>query len=148
MQFTERRLREADRNEKQVGNWSGWPVYAMSKHSLRQKAKSGCYYIVYDDENAFIYKDKYGDFHKKAWVSETGNVHETALIDYELPKSLNEPKEINKKNKKEYAFAASKKPAEMKRDAVSIDVDTYLKDIMSVTVEDMLAGVRGADYKN
>lgn len=146
--FSERRLREADRNDEQIGNWSGWPVYAMSKHSLRQKAKKQNYYIVYDDGNALVGKDKYGNFHVKGVVGEDGDVREFPMRGYDLPAPLKEPEEINMKNRREYTFAASKKPAEVKRDAVSIDVDTYLKSIMSVTVEDMLAGVRGADYKN
>lgn len=146
--FSERRLREADRKDEQIGHWSGYPVYAMSKHSLRQKAKIQNYYIVYDDDNALVGKNKYGDFHLCGIVGEDGDVRELSRKRYDLPAPLKEPEEINMKNRREYKFAASEKPVEVKRDAVSIDVDIYLKDIMSVTVEDMLAGVRGADYKN
>lgn len=148
MDFTEKRLREADKKNEQIGNWNGWPVYAMSKYSLRQKAKKQNYYIVYDDGNVLVGKDKYGDFHSRGVVEEDGNVREFSPRKYNLPEPLKEPEEINMKNRREYKFAASEKPAEVKRDAVSIDVDTYLKDIMSITVEDMLVGVRGADYKN
>ena len=146
--FSERRLREADRYNEQIGNWSGWPVYAMSKHSLRQKAKKQNYYIIYDDGNALVGKDKYGDFHVKGVVGEDGDVREFPMRRYDLPEPLKEPEEINMENRREYKFAASKKPAEVKRDVVNIDVDTYLKSVMSITVEDMLVGVRGADYKN
>lgn len=146
--FSERRLREADRKDEQIGNWRGRPVYAMSKHSLRQKAKKQNYYVVYDDGNALVGKDKDEDFYVMGAVEENGNVREFSVRGYNLSKPLKEPEEINMKNRREYKFTASEKPATVKRDAVSIDVDTYLKDIMSVTVEDMLAGVRGADYKN
>ena len=148
MQFTEKRLREADRKDEQIGNWNGWPVYAMSKHSLEHKAKRQNYYVVYDDNNALVNKNVNGNFYVRATVTESGSVHEFNEREYELPKPLNESKEINMKNRREYTFAASEKPAELKRDVVSVDVDTYLKNVMNITVEDMLVGVRGADYKN
>lgn len=148
MEFTEKRLREADRNDEQIGNWNGWPVYAMSKHSLRQKAKRQNYYIVYDDGNALVGKDKYGDFHIRGVVGKDGDVREFSVRGYDLPEPLREPEEINMNNRREYTFADSEKSVEVKKEVVSVDVDTYLKDIMSITVEDMLVGVRGADYKN
>ena len=61
--FSERRLREADRKDEQIANWRGRPVYAMSKHFLRQKAKKQNYYVVYDDGNALVGKDKDEDFY-------------------------------------------------------------------------------------
>jgi len=146
--FSEMRLREAEKNNKHMGNWNNCPVYAMSKYSLERKAKPGCYYVVYDDNNALVNKNVNGNFYVRATVTKSGSVHEFNEREYELPKPLNESKEINMKNRREYTFAASEKPAEVKRDVVSIDVDTYLKSIMSITVEDMLVGVRGADYKN
>lgn len=144
--FSEMRLREAEKNNKHMGNWNNCPVYAMSKYSLERKAKPGCYYIVYDDNNALVNKNVNGNFYVRATVTESGDVHEFNVRKYELPKPLNESKEINMENKKEYAV--SDKPAELKRDTMAIDVDAYLEEVKSITVDDMLVGVRGADYRS
>lgn len=144
--FSERELREAEKNNKHIGNWNNCPVYAMSKNSLEHKAKPGYYYIVYDDNNALVNKNVNGNFYVKATVTESGNVHEFNERKYELPKPLNESKEINMENRKEYA--ASDKLAALKRDAVAIDVDAYLEEVKGITVDDMLVGVRGANYKS
>ena len=146
--FAERELREAEKNNKHIGNWNNFPVYAISKYSLEHKAKPGYYYIVYDDNNALVNKNVNGNFYVRATVSESGDVREFDGRKYELPKSLNESKEINMENRREYKFAVSDKPAELKRDAVAIDVDAYLEEVKGITVDDMLIGVRGVDYKS
>ena len=144
--FSEKMLREAEKNKKYIGNWNNYPVYAMSKYSLEHKAKFGYYYIVYDDNNALVNKNVNGNFYVRATVTESGDVHEFNERKYELPKPLNESKEVNVENKREYA--ASDKPAELKRDAVMIDVDAYLEEVKGITVDNMLVGVRGADYRS
>ena len=141
--FSERALREAEKNNKHIGNWNNCPVYAMSKHSLRQQAKPGYYYIVYDDNNILVNKNLNSNFYARATVTESGSVHEFNEREYELPKLLNGSKEIKREE-----FAVSDKPAELKRDAVSIDVDAYLEEVKGITVDDMLVGMCCADYKS
>ena len=144
MRFDYDSLHKADKNNEQVGNWGNWPVYAMSKHSLRQKAKTGVYYVVYDDDNVIVTKRQLGSFVAKGRVMENGNVYEFDK-EYTLPKELNKPKEINMEDRRKYTFNEKTKEVKVKEEKVEFNLDEYLKEMNSISVEDMLVGVRGAD---
>lgn len=141
MRFDYNSLFKADKEHQQIGNWSGFPVYAMGKDSLRQKAEVGKYYIVYDDDNLLVTKMKNGNYYSRGKVNVDGNVWDYDSRPYELPKELNKPKEINMGNRREYTYTSKKEEVR-----VELNIDDYLKEMKNVTVEDMLVGVRGADY--
>lgn len=142
MDFSRNSLFRAEIDGKKIGDWNDKPVYAMSKDNLLKKGKHGCCYILYDDCNYLVEGD-YGEFWVRGEVDRDGTVRNFNKK-YELPKV----EEINMKNRREYKYAASDKPAELKRNAVAIDVDAYLEEVKGITVDDMLIGVRGANYKS
>ena len=130
-------LRAASQSGNMLGKWSGYSVFSASKYDLDEKGSGACY-ILYDDDNKIVRKDRYGVWKVYGEVDETGNVEEYQYI----KKYKREPEKTYEPEKTEEAPAADLYVEEevigdVKTD---IDVDKVLKSVATTTIEDLLKG--------
>ena len=130
MQFTYTYLKQAEKNDIQLGNWNGHAVFATHKAAI---AEDNYYfdaaYVIYDDNNLLFYDGKiYGE------VKSNGSVIECSPRKYFV-------KADNKK-----AFTEEKKTkTDYKSETVGdvnleIEVDNMLKCGRSTTIDELLKG--------
>lgn len=135
MQFTYTYLKQAEKNDIQLGNWNGHAVFATHKAAI---AEENYYfdaaYVIYDDNNLLFYNGKiYGE------VKPNGSVVECTPRKYSVAKHKTEKKEAFTEEKKTETYKDYK--SETVGDVnLEIEVDNMLKCGRSTTIDELLKG--------
>ena len=150
MVFNYNNLMSAAKSGQRLGKWKDLPVFSCDRMGLAQKG-NGAYYVVYDDDNAFVKKSGSMWF-RFGYLDKEGSVHEDTKREY-FPIRTERDKEVFYYNEKkatvEYApLPQTSTPGKKKKkeDApvvdvrVEIDVEGTLKKAREMTIEDLLAG--------
>ena len=149
MTFDYNTLKKAAANGGKIGNWKGLPVFSVSRDTLRNRG-NGAYYVVYDEDNAFVKKEgamwfRYGSLDKE------GSVHEQTKREYFPAPSKREEPKVAKYDAVKAAFTdapaaftyvptsgpSTTTTADVR---VEIDVEATLKKAREMTIEDLLKG--------
>ena len=143
MTFDYNTLKKAAANGGKIGNWKGLPVFSVSRDMLRNRG-NGAYYVIYDEDNAFVKKEgsmwfRYGSLDKE------GSVHEQTKREYFPAPSRKEEPKVAKYDAVKAAFTAAPGPSTTTTAdvRVEIDVEATLKKAREMTIEDLL---KGFDY--
>ena len=85
MTFDYNTLKRAARDGSRLGNWNGRAVFAASSDKL-DNLGTGAFYIVYDDDNKIVCKDREGRWKSYGEVSANGSVNEySSARNYKTP---------------------------------------------------------------
>ena len=134
MQFTYTYLKQAEKNDVQLGNWNGHAVYAIHKADV---AKKNYYdynaYVIYDDNNLLFYDGKiYGE------VKPNGSVIECSPRKYPVATTTDNKKAFTEEKKTEtYKDYKSETVGDVN---LEIEVDNMLKNGRSTTINELLKG--------
>lgn len=152
MVFSYNNLMSAAKSGQRLGKWKDLPVFSCDRMGLAQKG-NGAYYVVYDDDNAFVKKSGSMWF-RFGYLDKEGSVHEDTKREY-FPIRTERDKEVFYYNEKkatvEYTSPAhhttttstsapgpsTTTTADVK---LEIDVEGTLKKAREMTIEDLLAG--------
>ena len=147
MVFSYNNLMSAAKSGQRLGKWKDLPVFSCDRMGLAQKG-NGAYYVVYDDDNAFVKKSGSMWF-RFGYLDKEGSVHEDTKREY-FPIRTERDKEVFYYNEKKAtvefvsvptahtSFAA---PGTTTADVkLEIDVEGTLKKAREMTIEDLLAG--------
>lgn len=147
MIFNYNTLKQAAREGSRLGRWKELPVFSCSKSELLRKG-NGAYYVVYDDDNAFVKKTA-DTWFRYGYLDQSGSVHEESSRNYfPVPKPQVKSAGIPQSSMFTYTsgtFKEEKKP-EVKREEIAadvkigMDVEATLKRAREMTVEDLLKG--------
>ena len=80
MKFSYDNLRMMEQCGDRVGNWKGFPVFAVREMNLDDKS-GGAFFIVYDDDNVIVKRDN-GAWYCYGQVSAEGQVEECSKRRY------------------------------------------------------------------
>lgn len=152
MVFSYNNLMSAAKSGQRLGKWKDLPVFSCDRMGLAQKG-NGAYYVVYDDDNAFVKKSGSMWF-RFGYLDKEGSVHEDTKREY-FPIRTERDKGV---------FYYNEKKAEVKYESpahhttttstsapgpsttttadvkLEIDVEGTLKKAREMTIEDLLAG--------
>ena len=138
MNFDFMTLERYEKRGERLGNWKGLPVFALSRHRLKEKG-NGAYYVLYDDDNVLVrYHD--GDYKVYGVVDEYGSVNEYAHTEryFVLPTERTAPAATNDTS---VAPGPVYEVEEVVGDVkLGIDVDAVLTNARTLTVDSLLAG--------
>ena len=145
MVFSYNNLMSAARSGQRLGKWKDLPVFSCDRMGLAQKG-NGAYYVVYDDDNAFVKKSGSMWF-RFGYLDKEGSVHEDTKREY-FPIRTERDKEVFYYNEKKATVEFAPVPqtsastsgtttADVK---LEIDVEGTLKKAREMTIEDLLAG--------
>lgn len=148
MVFSYNNLMSAAKSGQRLGKWKDLPVFSCDRMGLAQKG-NGAYYVVYDDDNAFVKKSGSMWF-RFGYLDKEGSVHEDTKREY-FPIRTEKDKEVFYYNEKkatvEFApvptahTTSSAAPGTTTADVkLEIDVEGTLKKAREMTIEDLLAG--------
>lgn len=139
MVFSYNNLMSAAKSGQRLGKWKDLPVFSCDRMGLAQKG-NGAYYVVYDDDNAFVKKSGSMWF-RFGYLDKEGSVHEDTKREY-FPIRTERDKEVNeKKAEVQYVPTAhTSTPGPVADVKVEIDVEGTLKKAREMTIEDLLAG--------
>lgn len=139
MVFSYNNLMSAAKSGQRLGKWKDLPVFSCDRQGLSQKG-NGAYYVVYDDDNAFVKKSGSMWF-RFGYLDKEGSVHEDTKREY-FPIRTERDKEVNeKKAEVQYVPTAhTSTPGPVADVKVEIDVEGTLKKAREMTIEDLLAG--------
>ena len=135
MQFSYTYLKQAEKNDVQLGTWNGHAVYAIHKAAI---AKKNYYtynaYVIYDDDNLLFYDGKiYGEVEPSGTVVEC-NPRKYPVASYEAT-TTDAPKKTET-----YKDYKSETVGDVN---LEIEVDNMLKSGRSTTIDELL---KGFDY--
>lgn len=119
---------------KKIGDWDGRSVYVCGKQDLKDVVTAGIYYLLYNDNNKLVYKTMRG-WEVRGKVDREGNVTKVTSYLYNMPEEVKPVKEIK-------AAETKKQPVEKKKET-EINIDEYIRKMNSLTIEEMLKGIRG-----
>jgi len=146
MVFSYNNLMSAAKSGQRLGKWKDLPVFSCDRMGLAQKG-NGAYYVVYDDDNAFVKKSGSMWF-RFGYLDKEGSVHEDTKREY-FPIRTEKDKEVFYYNEKKATVEFAPVPtvhttassgtttADVK---LEIDVEGTLKKAREMTIEDLLAG--------
>lgn len=140
MVFSYNNLMSAAKSGQRLGKWKDLPVFSCDRMGLVKKG-NGAYYVVYDDDNAFVKKSGSMWF-RFGYLDQSGNVHEDTKREY-FPIRTERDKEVFYYNEKkaevkyESPTSGSSTIADVK---LGIDVEGTLKKAREMTIEDLLVG--------
>lgn len=147
MVFSYNNLMSAAKSGQRLGKWKDLPVFSCDRMGLAQKG-NGAYYVVYDDNNAFVKKSGSMWF-RFGYLDKEGSVHEDTKREY-FPIRTERDKEVFYYNEKkaavEYTSPAhhtttTSAPGTTTADVkLEIDVEGTLQKAREMTIEDLLAG--------
>lgn len=132
MQFSYTYLKQAEKNDVQLGNWNGHSVYAIHKAAIVEgDYYTNVAYVIYDDDNLLFYDGKvYGA------VKPSGSVVECNPRRYIVKATTtDEPKKTET-----YKDYKSETVGDVN---LEIEVDNMLKNGRSTTIDELL---KGFDY--
>ena len=133
MQFSYTYLKQAEKNDVQLGNWNGHAVYAIHKAAIA----AGNYYtndvyVIYDDNNLLFYDGKiYGE------VKPSGSVVECTPRKYPVATKYNATTTDEPKKTETYKDYKSETVGDVN---LEIEVDNMLKNGRSTTINELLKG--------
>ena len=142
MNFDFMTLERYEKRGEKLGSWRGLPVFALSRHHLKEKG-NGAYYVLYDDDNVLVrYHD--GEYKIYGMVDEYGSVNEYAHTEryFVLPTERTAPAATNDTCAPGPDYtpgydAAAPVVGDVK---LEIDVEGTLKRAREMTVESLLEG--------
>lgn len=151
MVFSYNNLMSAAKSGQRLGKWKDLPVFSCDRMGLAQKG-NGAYYVVYDDDNAFVKKSGSMWF-RFGYLDKEGSVHEDTKREY-FPIRTERDKEVfyynEKKAEVQYVPTAHHTTTSTSAPGPSatttadvkleIDVEGTLKKAREMTIEDLLAG--------
>ena len=149
MKFSYDNLRMMEQTGDRVGNWKGFPVFAVKALNLANKS-GGAFFIVYDDDNVIIKKDN-GVWYCYGQVSVEGQVEECSKRRYNVyaeptkycyDTQTYEPAAhaVCGKSADECdgtAAAADEVVGDVK---VGLDIDALLNSVRTMTIDSLLEG--------
>lgn len=152
MVFSYNNLMSAAKSGQRLGKWKDLPVFSCDRMGLAQKG-NGAYYVVYDDDNAFVKKSGSMWF-RFGYLDKEGSVHEDTKREYfpirtERDKGVfyyNEKKaEVKYESPAHHTTTTSTSAPEPSTTTTAdvkleIDVEGTLKKAREMTIEDLLAG--------
>ena len=148
MVFSYNNLMSAAKSGQRLGKWKDLPVFSCDRMGLAQKG-NGAYYVVYDDDNAFVKKSGSMWF-RFGYLDKEGSVHEQTKREYFPTPSRKEEPKVAKYDavKAEFTYAPAAHhettttcaPGPTVDVRVQIDVEATLKKAREMTIEDLLAG--------
>lgn len=139
MIFNYNTLKQAAREGSRLGRWKELPVFSCSKSELLRKG-NGAYYVVYDDDNAFVKKTA-DTWFRYGYLDQSGSVHEENSRSY-----FPQPKPQVKYETSTSGMTKSEKKVEAKREEttadvrVGLDIEATLRRAREMTVADLLEG--------
>lgn len=144
MIFNYNTLKQAAREGSRLGRWKELPVFSCSKSELLRKG-NGAYYVVYDDDNAFVKKTA-DTWFRYGYLDQSGSVHEESSRTY-----FPQPEPQVKYETSTATFftpgtVKKEKKAEAKREEttadvrVGLDIEATLRRAREMTVADLLEG--------
>ena len=150
MVFSYNNLMSAAKSGQRLGKWKDLPVFSCDRMGLAQKG-NGAYYVVYDDDNAFVKKSGSMWF-RFGYLDKEGSVHEDTKREY-FPIRTERDKEVFYYNEKKatvefapvptahHMTSSTSAPGTTTADVkLEIDVEGTLKKAREMTIEDLLAG--------
>lgn len=146
MTFNYNTLKQAAKEGQRLGRWKELPVFSSDKQGLAQKG-NGAFYVVYDDNNAFVKKSGSMWF-RYGYLDKEGSVHEDTTREYFVtpkPKAQTASFEYNgKKAEVKYAHTTTtNSPGPMADVKMELDVESTLQKAREMSIEDLL---KGFDY--
>lgn len=153
MKFSYDNLRMMEQCGDRVGNWKGFPVFAVREMNLDNKS-GGAFFIVYDDDNVIVKRDN-GAWYCYGQVSVEGQVEECSKRRYNAyaePVTYREAVAAHAvcgKDDSECDGTAAAAPDEVVGDVkVGLDIDALLSSVRTMTVDSLLEGFNyGLDAK-
>ena len=153
MKFSYQNLKTASYNGDRVGNWKGFPVFAVREMNLDNKS-GGAFFIVYDDDNVIVKRDN-GAWYCYGQVSVEGQVEECSKRRYNAcaePVTYREAVAAHAvcgKSANECDGTAAAAANEVVGDVkVGLDIDALLSSVRTMTVDSLLEGFNyGLDAK-
>ena len=153
MKFSYDNLRMMEKTGDRVGNWKGFPVFAVREMNLDNKS-GGAFFIVYDDDNLIVKRDN-GTWYCYGQVSESGSVTECDKRRYHVyaePMTYREAVAAHAvcgKSANECDGTAAAAANEVVGDVkVGLDIDALLSSVRTMTVDSLLEGFNyGLDAK-
>ena len=139
MYFDFMTLERYEKRGEKLGSWRGLPVFALSRHHLKEKG-NGAYYVLYDDDNVLVrYHD--GEYKIYGMVDEYGSVNEYAHTEryFVLPTERTAPAAVTAEipSAPGPVYEAEEVVGDVK---LGIDVDEVLANARTLTVDSLLAG--------
>jgi hypothetical protein len=141
MQFSYTYLKQAEKNDVQLGNWNGHAVYAIHKAAIAE----GDYYtfnayVIYDDDNLLFYDGKvYGAVKPSGTVVEC-SPRKYPAADYKPTTTDNKKAFTEEKKTETYKDYKSETVGDVN---LEIEVDNMLKSGRGTTIDELL---KGFDY--
>ena len=139
MNFDFMTLERYEKRGEKLGSWRGLPVFALSRHHLKEKG-NGAYYVLYDDDNVLVRYHE-GEYKIYGIVDEYGSVNEYAHTEsyYKAlaAAAVEVPFVADATNYTPGYDATAPVVADVK---LEIDVEAVLANARSMTVESLLEG--------
>lgn len=131
MQFTYTYLKNAEKNDIQLGQWGGHSVYAIHKAAIEEEDYyTNFAYVIYDDNNLLFYDGRiYGE------VKSDGRIIECKSRKY--LKADNKEAFTEEKKTETYKEYKSETIGDVN---LEIEVDKMLKNGRGTTIEELLKG--------
>ena len=134
MVFSYNNLMSAAKSGQRLGKWKDLPVFSCYRQGLSQKG-NGAYYVIYDDDNAFVKKSGSMWF-RYGYLDESGSVHEEDKKEY-FPWEKKAKVDAPVKAEPQTFDVAPGPMADVK---LELDVERTLKKAREMTIEDLLTG--------
>lgn len=147
MEFSYDNLSRMARNGDRVGNWKGYPVFAVKKMALDQKSE-GAIFIVYDDDNILVRRIG-NSWYSFGQCSESGQVMEWDRRKYSIYPEPTVYRYDTQAYESKAQAAPSKSASEKNSTAASdvmgdvkigLDIDALLCSVRTMTVDSLLEG--------
>lgn len=142
MNFDFMTLERYEKRGEKLGSWRGLPVFALSRHHLKEKG-NGAYYVLYDDDNVLVRYHE-GEYKIYGIVDEYGSVNEYAHTEsyYKAPAAKTAPAavEIPCAPGPDYVPGYDATAPVVGDVKLEIDVEGVLANARTMTVESLLEG--------
>ena len=150
MKFSYDNLRMMEQFGDRVGNWKGFPVFAVRAMNLDNKS-GGAFFIVYDDDNVIVKRDN-GAWYCYGQVNVEGQVEECSKRRYNAyaePVTYEAAHVVCGKSDSECDGTAAAAADEVVGDVkVGLDIDALLSSVRTMTIDSLLEGFNyGLDAK-
>ena len=133
-------LEKYEKRGEKLGIWRGLPVFALSRHHLKEKG-NGAYYILYDVNNVLVRYHE-GEYKIYGIVDEYGSVNEYAYTErYYAPTAAAAKAEPATSATEVYYTPGYDVAATVVADVITAaNVDEVLANARTLTVESLLEG--------
>jgi hypothetical protein len=142
MNFDFMTLERYEKRGEKLGSWRGLPVFALSRHHLKEKG-NGAYYVLYDDDNVLVRYHE-GEYKIYGIVDGYGSVNEYAHTEsyYKAPAAKKAPAAETATSATEVSYTPGYDvAATVVADVVTAaNVESVLANARTMTVESLLEG--------